>query len=310
MTLPRFISVAVVVAPFTFALAARAVPQADPLPPLPATSASAPPAPVASSAAPSPVPTTVVEPAPAKPVVAPAPEPIHPAEEPVETKPAPKTDHDKVVGRFGLGYFGQVDVPLGFTGARRDAPSEAAQMIGLRYWWPRVRLDVSFGWNMGAGSQTVAGTKSDGVSTLVLVGRVALPFALLSDDHYTFFLGPEIAYGHAGETVPAAAPTVPGAGQLPDTSHDGSRFSIGGRAGAEIQFGFIGIPRLALDATISLSLDLLSGSTTGPDRNAAPLPGQPQPTSESSFSRTAVRSSTQHQPWNIFVSNVAAVYYF
>jgi hypothetical protein len=171
-----------------------------------------------------------------------------------------------------------------------------------------VRLDVSFGWNMGSGTQTVAGTQNDGISTLVLVGRVALPFALVVDDHYTFFLGPEIAYGHAGETVPASTVAIPGATPPPDTTHDGSRFTLGGRAGAEIQFGFIGIPRLALDATISLALDIVSGSTVGPGGPA--IPGQPASTVESKFSRTLVRSSTQHQPWNIFVSNVAAVYYF
>lgn len=301
--------------PATFVL--RAAAQDDPAAPASSTSASA---------LPSPVPTAAPEPTSAAPKLSPAPAPPtvvtepHPSEvyEPAEAKAEKaekaKPDHEKVVGRFGIGYFGQYDVPLGFgaaiaPGGAVRAPTEPAQLIGLRYWWPRVRLDVAFGWNMGSGTQTAGGTKSDQVSTLVLVGRVALPFALYVGDHYTFFAGPEISYGSAGETAPARQPTTPGIPRPADTTHSGKRFTLGGRAGAEVQFGFIGIPHLALDATIGLALDLTQGETTGPGTGPS-IPGEPAPTASADYARTTIRSSTHHQPWNIFVSNVAAVYYF
>jgi len=307
MSSRRLLAFVLAALPTSYALSARAIPQPAPEP---ATAASAAPT-ESTSVAPPPV---APPPAPAPVAVAPKPAPEvapHPSEVvDVAPKPAPQTDHDKVVGHFGIGYFGQYDMPLGFTNLRSAGATEAAQIVGLRYWWPRVRLDVGFGWNMGSGSQEIAGKSTDGLSTLVLVGRVSLPIALYSDDHYTFFIGPDVAYGQGGETVPSVAPTVPGATQQADTSHKGSRFTLGGRAGAEIQFGFIGLPRLALDASVSLALNVISGSTTGPDRSVAPTPGSPAPTVESKYNRTLVHSSAEHQPWNIFVSNVAAVYYF
>ena len=176
-------------------------------------------APAAASSAsaptpPSPIPTIAPEPTTAPPKMPPPPAPPtvvtepHPSEvieepsEKAEKAEKAKSDHDKVVGRFGIGYFGQYDVPLGFgaaiaPGVATRAATEAAQLIGVRYWFKRVRLDLSFGWNMGSGTQTVGDTKSDQVSTLVLVGRVAVPFALYVGDHYTFFMGPEMAYASA-----------------------------------------------------------------------------------------------------------------
>ena len=40
----------------------------------------------------------------------------------------------------------------------------------------------------------------------------------------------------------------------PDTSLTGSRIEIGARAGAEIQFGFIGVPQLALQGSIGVNV--------------------------------------------------------
>lgn len=296
----KILPLLVALAPATFLLRANA--QGDAPAPAASTSTSA-----SAPALPPPVPTSA-------PVEKHAVVETHPSEVIETPKPKNETDHDKVVGRFGIGYFGQYDVPMGFGTSPSGvvpnrAPTEATQLIGVRYWWSRVRLDVAFGWNVGSGSQTVASTKSDQTSTLVLSGRVALPFALLIGEHYTFILGPELAYGQGGETVPGRTSPVPGAVRPADTTHKGRRITVGARAGAEIQFGFIGIPHLALDATVGLGLDVTSGETTGPSGGTG-VPGDPQPTVSADFTRTTVRSSAQHQPWNIFFSNVAAVYYF
>lgn len=201
-----------------------------------------------------------------------------------------------MIGRFGAGYFGQWEVPLG-SGRRDVAASQAAQIVGVRYWFPRMRLDVGFGWNAVSGKDKYEGEETDIGSLVVLVGRVSLPFAIYSEEHYTFFLGPDVTYGRSRAMQPSGSPNIA------NSTHTGSRLSLGARAGAEIQFGFIGLPRLSLDATVSLSLDMISGnSVSSPDSSTR--------TVESAYERTLVRSSAEHQPWNIFVSNVAAVYYF
>jgi hypothetical protein len=253
-------------------------------------------------------------PAPAAPTVVHEPTRARPSEldprdlpEPEPPKPAP-TDHDQVVGHFGLGYFGQFDVPIGFPGLRKEGPTEAVQLVGVRYWWWRLRFDAAFGVNVQSGSQTVDGKSSDQPSTLVWGARFAIPIALYITRHYTLFAGPEVAFGRSGETQPGTE--IPGPGgqttRAPDSTHDGARNSVGARAGAEIQFGFIGIPQLSLDATIGLAFDITSGTTR------APQTSNPFDTSviESRFDHTAFQSTLSHEPWNIFISNVAAVYYF
>src|SRR5207253_8475099 len=141
----------------------------------------------------------------------------------------------------GIGYFGQFDVPIGFGSARKAGSTEPVQLVGGRYWWRRVRLDVAFGVNVQSGSQDVVSKSTDQTSTLVYAARVAAPIAIFVGRHYTFFAGPEIVYGHSGETIPGTDATNQSGvkGTLPDTSHDGERWSFGARAGAEIQFGFI-----------------------------------------------------------------------
>jgi hypothetical protein len=76
---------------------------------------------------------------------------------------------------------------------------------------------------------------------------------------------------------------------------------VGARAGAEIHFGFIDIPQLALQASIGLRFDVDSGSTTdstGPDDV------------EVSSNRTHLHTTVQGAPWAIFTNNIAALYYF
>ena len=186
------------------------------------------------------------------------------------------------------------------------------QLVGVRYWFPRVRLDFAVGLNTQSGSQRTADTSVDQTSTLVLGARVATPIALFVGQHYTFFVGPEVAFGHTGETVPGGTrPFGTVIAKLPDTSNSGNRFTFGARAGAEIQFGFLGLPHLALDATVGLALELTNGTTIGPPATAAPPPAPDGFTPiEAHFSHTAFQSTIGHQPWNIFISNVAAVYYF
>jgi hypothetical protein len=246
--------------------------------------------------------TTVPAPTPAPvPIATPTPTPV--------AAPAPKveaaTDHDLVVGRWGLGYFGEFDVPIGAIGARVAGGTAAIQLIGVRRWFGRWRLDLAAGVALDTGSATTAGTSADQPSTLVLGGRVAVPYALWVDQHFTVFVGPEVAYAHAGETDPGSPGTQVSAATA-DITHSGYRLSVGARAGAEVQFGFLGLPRLSLDATIALTLDATGGSSDG----VVPSGSSSGNTATESFSHVSLASVSGNQPWNIFFSNVAAVYYF
>lgn len=196
------------------------------------------------------------------------------------------SDHSKVVGGFGATYFGQFNVPYGTL-----ANTAATQIIGVRYWvTPGFAIDGGFGLLTSSGSTKSGSTTNDAPSLFGFSLKGGVPIALLAAPHYTFFIEPQILFGTASKST-----RPPGGDETKDT---GTHIALGATAGAEIQFGFIGIPHLALDATIGLGLDLTSGSSkTG----AAAEKSE----SASSFGTAAFAS-----PWNIFTTNVAARYYF
>ena len=81
----------------------------------------------------------------------------------------------------------------------------------------------------------------------------------------------------------------------------GFQLDIGARAGAEIHFGFIDIPQLSLQASVGLLFTLQNAKTT------VEAPGGDTETTQSA---TLLRTASFDNPWNIFTSNVAALYYF
>ena len=222
-----------------------------------------------------------------------------------EDKPAPKaaattttattttttndseTDHSKVVGHMGASYFGQFDVPFGTLGSK--AP---AQIIGVRYWSSdTMAFDIGLGFATVGGSTKSGSTTVDNPSLFGLALMGGVPLTMLSAKHYTFFIEPQLRFGYAQQSIKPA-----GGGD--ETKNTGYRVVLGATAGAEIQFGFIGIPHLALDATIGLGADIGSATTkTG----ANP---------ETTMSSTGVGTAAFNSPWNIFNTNVAARYYF
>jgi len=197
-----------------------------------------------------------------------------------------ETDHDKVVGGIGASYFGQFNVPYGNL-----ATSAATQIVGIRYWaTQRFGIDAGIGFLTSSGSSKTGATTTDAPSMWGFSLKAGVPIALLGATHYTFFIEPQFLFGTASKST-----RPPGADETKDS---GMHIAMGATAGAEIQFGFIGIPHLALDATIGLGLDITSGSTrTG----ANP---------ETSQSATSFGTAAFASPWNIFTTNVAARYYF
>lgn len=203
------------------------------------------------------------------------------------------SDHSRHVGKLGVGYFGAFSVPHDETGA-----NDTTHVVGIRYWLQeKMAIDVGLGFLMTSGGAeakdggTGTTVKTDAPSTLAFSLRAGVPLSLYEGKHYGFFIEPQILFGHSGTTTKVL--------NQPDNTSSGNHLAIGATAGAEVSFGFIGIPMLALDATLGLALDWQSGHTKIGSSN-----------DERSASSTSIATASFHQPWNIFTTSVAAMYYF
>jgi hypothetical protein len=171
--------------------------------------------------------------------------------------------------------------------------SVEAPVIGLRYWLSSgMGIDAGLGFATGGATTTteVGGmeTEIEAPEPLVMILHGGLPIALKASQHFVFQVVPELNFGFASNTVEVG---------MDDAKLSGLHFDIGARAGAEIHFGFIDIPELALQAGVGLRLAW--------DRTKVDVDGDTTTTSRMRFA-TAVGDN----PWNILTANVAALYYF
>lgn len=215
------------------------------------------------------------------------------------------SDHDQMVGRLAVGYLGRATVGAGSLGAGvapgADNPEGyavvgLAPVIGIRYWLNGLLgLDAGLGLALTGGSveEEAPGEETDLDSFTGFIFHAGVPLALASADHFTFQIVPEANIGIGSAEQDDG-----------DTTHNGFHLDIGARAGAEIHFGFIKIPQLSLQGSVGLQFALDSGSTDQEPTG----PGAPPDTI--SRSRTALQTTVGANPWNIFTSNVAALYYF
>lgn len=211
------------------------------------------------------------------------------------------SDHEAVVGRFAVGYFGASQVPI--AGGLTGAPSTiTAPFVGIRYWISdRLGLDLALGFRTQSGSteaitgNTTTTTELPGV--LALGVKAGVPLALAYGKHYTFTLIPEILLAGATRTVVGQGNPPPA-----DISLTGSRIELGARAGAEIQFGFIGVPQLALQGSIGLNVARIATKAS-----------QDQPsggTNSLANDNIEFGTTVQSDPWALFTNNISALYYF
>lgn len=221
------------------------------------------------------------------------------------------SDHDQVVGSFAVGYMGASGVPIATSppaGATVASADITAPTVGVRYWVNQLLgIDVGLGVGMQGGSVTgktggASQTIDDqGNSAFLIHGGV--PLSLASTGHFSFEIVPELNVGFANSTH--KAPTNPANGQPtgPEIDYSGFMFNIGARAGAEIHFGFMGIPRLALQGSVGL---LYQMNQVKADQKAF---GGAQEISVS-HSTWHLGTTVQQPPWAIFVDNISALYYF
>ena len=237
-----------------------------------------------------------------------------PAPPKVEKDAAPEvSDHEKFVGRFAIGYFGVNDVPIaaGLPAIPDTLPPNAvavavqtrnisAPVIGARYWISnRFGIDagIGMGWTSGGSSSNTSGSGSvatDGAGAFGFLFHGGVPIALAGGKHYTFQLVPEFNVGFSTQTLkpPPGSPA-----NTPDISLGGFRLDLGARAGAEIHFGFIGVPELALQASVGMYFQTGSVSATQGQKSA-------------SSSSSGLGTTVQADPWALFTRNIAALYYF
>jgi len=192
------------------------------------------------------------------------------------------SDHDAVVGRLAVGYMGR-SAP--FTGLPSAVP---VPVIGVRYWLSdMLGIDAGVGFGIASGStKNAAGTETDQPSFHAFMLHGGVPLSLASAGHFSFQVVPELNLGFGGSSQ-----TVAGVDQSVSAFH----FDIGARAGAEIHFGFINVPQLSLQGSIGARMNI---DSTGAD------PG------DAGSSNFSFATTVGDNPWNIFTSNVAALYYF
>jgi hypothetical protein len=219
------------------------------------------------------------------------------------------TDHERVVGKFGVMYFGVSNMPLGDgNGVSNGVKLVPTPIIGARYWWKKnYGFDVGLGLGMSSEGATVTTDGQDvskaGPAVTAFGLHLGVPVALATGKHYKFLVVPEMNFGYATRT--AKFDVVPNVPTKPDVHYSGLRFDLGARIGSEIQFGFIGIPQLALQASVGLNLRHL---TWGASQERDPASGVANAVSISS-SQTSFGTTVQSDPWALFVNNISAIYY-
>lgn len=197
------------------------------------------------------------------------------------------------IGRVGVSWLGTVDVPVG-PATSAAVPAIPTPVVGIRYWMSSIGIDAGIGFfttsaatrneNMGTTLTTEAPTRTS------FVLHAGVPIALADYGNFTFHVTPEINLG-------VGIGSQKGANGMPNTDLSGFLLEGGARAGAEIFFGFIGIPHLSLDGSLGVFFSSSTGKATT-DGNST------------RFSSFVISTSSVAAPWDFFRKDVAARYYF
>lgn len=231
------------------------------------------------------------------------------------TSTAGATDHSVVVNRLGLRYFGATTLPslsaMGTMGG-----SGTLHTVGARYWLSgglAIEGGLALGFNSGGTTTTVtagAGTNtvSSDIPNFFGIGvQIGLPIMLAEAKHLVIHADPFLAF-HYGTS---AISTTPERDVQNDVSLNALRLGVGVNATAELQFGFLGIPQLGLQASIGFSINYLT-SSQNTVRTTTRMGEQPR--TETTTSNNAFNFGTTVGPnyslSEIITGSISAVYYF
>jgi hypothetical protein len=171
-----------------------------------------------------------------------------------------------------------------------------APVIGVRYWLNRmIGIDGGIGFGLASGGTAAVngGTEvdTDNPSSLGFALHGGVPLAFSHGKHYSFELIPELNVGLTSGTIKSAVPNGN------DTNLSGFRLDVGARIGGEIYFGFIGVPQLALQASVGAYFTHQAWKVSAGNVSE-------------SVTATTLGTTVQDAPWAIFVNNISALYYF
>jgi hypothetical protein len=212
------------------------------------------------------------------------------------TAATPGDVHSMVVGHFGVGFFGVMELPImgcgdGFPPCALDGGANLpAPTIGARYW-----LSDLLGIEAGLGLHYRSTSAGADTSAFGLGLHGGVPLALAHSGNFVFEVVPQLNIGFAtGSFDP------PGMGAKTDVS--GFLLELGAKVGAEIHFGFIDLPQLALQGTLGLMIRHESRS--------ADVPAGGGGTMSVDASATDISTGVDGAPWAIFTGALTAIYYF
>lgn len=249
-----------------------------------------------AEASPPPPPPAVAAPVPPPP----PPPPPPPAVEP----PAPgaeRTDHEKVVGALGVGLLSSMEIFVLQPGPSYTEQPLRVATLGIRHWLDEgLGFEVAFGFNTSSGTRedTIIGRKDVPDPTVWGLGlHAGLPLSFYHDAHYNFLLIPELNLGYASGKLDDD-PNLAG-----DQAVDSRAFllGVGARIGAEVQLGMIDLPMLALQGTIGANFNYRYASTEAAESDVLVRRVR---------SRIEASTASYDDPWDVFVSSIAALYYF
>lgn len=204
-----------------------------------------------------------------------------------------ESDHDAVVGRFGVGYLGAQAVPLADNG------DVNAPVVGLRYWIDQmIGIDAGLGFFNNGGSETANNQTVDDASITAVLVHAGLPLSLAGGEHWSFQIVPEFNVGFAQQNQAA------GAGATGEDKRTGLLIGIGARVGAEVHFGFMDLPQLSLQGGIGVSYE---NRSTKSEDNRPPNNVTPTVTESKKY---VFQTTVNGEPWDAFTGNIAALYYF
>ncbi len=205
------------------------------------------------------------------------------------------------MGRIGLGWEGISEVPIG--SGRAGLVRVTAPVIGLRLWLSeQMGLDLGLGFSMSRGTQEFTrvdamelSTISKAPTTRVFLVRAGVPYAVHASEHFTFIGQAHLVVGYARTTVTET--TVSLEPEMIETKLSGYRLEASVQGGAEIHFGFLGIPELTLQGTVGLF-----ARHEWTKFSSAQI--------EETNNQTTITTALVNDPWDFFSASVAARYYF